>query len=1808
MVDRVVTNPPAPSRTGQSSPTQPSPVPSSVSRSNNAEGLPPGFFSEVGETPQPTPPAPAPPAPAPTTPDLEPPGAPSAPLPARPPGPPPKPGWVWDPSRGWLSPPVYQETRSYEQEAKKYYGGVDRATSGQSALAATRTREKLLEDYPINRATVPDTASRRAKVLAEIADAQKARAAQRAAGMKPYTINWWLTIQQRARAKEIPIEEAYEQATKEKPLFAIPAAERKPEPLPSVWVAPTEPEGYAGGVGTVIGGVERGKPVTVIGEKGQVTVPWDVYEAMSTATNPEAQFLLLRQAGVIGKGSEYVAGEREGTWSYIPEEEVKRREAGQAESRASQAEYDKWVEDFTSSQKATGYSDADIQRQIADIASGQYQVLDYETNQFYPTYREAVEGLEEMYQQFPEAGTSPGKVPLPQAIETRKAQYEAQQTTIQELRDKGLATEVGKLAIGEYGPEVPENLRWNYDLIGALDAGIDRSRLDDVFGVAAVADADRLRTALKGIEDYKTKDGYNIAKLVLDSEKNPELLRQAQIAFDSDEGRAMLAKYQEQIRPSDAWWYRTDTGEYKTISDKERQQIIKDKGEFYAEQRITRTTEGLGAAFQRLMMSPTLSPEFKPIETPSVDYMNRIADFDFFDKGGSVKERMALTDAMRRAGFIPSVAGFRLLPDDDKKKVVDEFEMGPTVSRLLEPVDKKVGEWLESVNEWRTEGTVSKPFRGVAAGGATLLSMLYSLPASGVKMVADTAEGYHKATLAEAAMLPIGMTEFLSVQLPKAIGTDPISGIPYAITVLAPHLLLKGGLRVVDTTFKYARGAVKPYRVTAGVTALEEPVPRTQLAGNMSPYDAIKLVSDVEKAWGGAGTVPINVRDILKVDPVAAAIFTGMTKGIDIKIKNVRGTIIGRVNPSQMGIENVLYSVSTSTEAIAKEMGKTGGKFAPEGVQWFSPNYSADILGWPQYLSREGYSPGGVMLRFSSKDVMPYPKDIWNKAVTPKNIEAVKAEYRRAGKEIPDRVTLMNDAVRNEILRRGSLPPGHPEAFPPGLYPLFKWHWSKEPSGRLAPTYELEWIAPRGTDIFGFKPSGRAYRLATGETALPEVATLTLDSPVGAMDKVTGQGVRVGQKLPVIVAATKAALAEGKGIPSVKDMMVIQMLYKPYVGLKNVFQPGRAVRPTAAAGEAFTTRKWYSRAVKLESPKVAAEVAATKGILDKVVKRRGQEPLSTPELARTLGAIVDKDGRITRTRDPHLHPEYDYSDNWVTSRVGVMLEHPTKKGSYIVFSDTAEPYGVYNMIGGQVDPMGTPRVPGRPKGRVSLEEAAREQMLSEVGVDLQQIRPARIHEGKTTEHSLYGTYMFDAKPSSLSFKVIKDAMGRYEVRDAITLSPGDKAVVTPALYIELYKRGFDVRNLMVADSHLPTAGIKQYPKGTPEYEIIRNAKKSPMTYDPKTRTYTGAPEIAKDKVIFSVPEAQAIKWPNPPARYVARGEIAAGMEGALPFRDIIGERIKTRYLAPVVASLGARERLVTGTDEALPTTISELRLSPPLEPEAVPISPEDLTVKPMIEPEPVPVVSDTTVRPVEGIREGMATAEPEPAMQAIEETTTPTPEEGTTPTPEEGTTPTPEEGTTPVPEERIVTGEETVTGVEKGKRILRPPTTSMAGLERVKIPEGSITFAWGKVLRGSGANRRKVPVWRYIPPPWTQSKPETLYAPPIGAKNIDSSNPYTTVQRIGKSGSVVPKTISIDLGVTDALISDYGKRIAFSGRGQDTDVGERLPSATKGMSIPASEEMFEITPKGRTFQRRGRAKPTKLSHYDYMTTLKGFKP
>jgi hypothetical protein len=163
------------------------------------------------------------------------------------------------------------------------------------------------------------------------------------------------------------------------------------------------------------------------------------------------------------------------------------------------------------------------------------------------------------------------------------------------------------------------------------------------------------------------------------------------------------------------------------------------------------------------------------------------------------------------------------------------------------------------------------------------------------------------------------------------------------------------------------------------------------------------------------------------------------------------------------------------------------------------------------------------------------------------------------------------------------------------------------------------------------------------------------------------------------------------------------------------------------------------------------------------------------------------------------------------------------------------------------------------------------------------------------------------------------------------------------------------------------------------------------------------------------------------------------------------------------------------------------------------------------------------------------------------------------------------------------------------------------------LPAGSITWATGAL--GKGKNKK--PVWKWIAPPYTQDKPYTLTAPPMGALRTNSRIPSETIQMIGEPDARVPRRITVDQGIVDILVSEGGKHIEFTGGGLKTDVGARIPSTTEGLSIEDGGDYLEDDFAGlsrideakvdRRITKRTKRPAKRLSEYDRMTTLKGFR-
>lgn len=105
-------------------------------------------------------------------------------------------------------------------------------------------------------------------------------------------------------------------------------------------------------------------------------------------------------------------------------------------------------------------------------------------------------------------------------------------------------------------------------------------------------------------------------------------------------------------------------------------------------------------------------------------------------------------------------------------------------------------------------------------------------------------------------------------------------------------------------------------------------------------------------------------------------------------------------------------------------------------------------------------------------------------------------------------------------------------------------------------------------------------------------------------------------------------------------------------------------------------------------------------------------------------------------------------------------------------------------------------------------------------------------------------------------------------------------------------------------------------------------------------------------------------------------------------------------------------------------------------------------------------------------------------------------------------------------------------------------------------PDGSVVWLMGELKRGQE--------WKAILPPYNQNKPISSTKPPHGVK-VTSGTPQQTLTFIG--GKPPFRNVAFDLGITDGYIDVKNKRIAFKGGGLATNVGIRIPSTTRGITL-----------------------------------------
>ncbi len=350
----------------------------------------------------------------------------------------------------------------------------------------------------------------------------------------------------------------------------------------------------------------------------------------------------------------------------------------------------------------------------------------------------------------------------------------------------------------------------------------------------------------------------------------------------------------------------------------------------------------------RSKVSKYTGSEAEPPRAITVAYLDQIADYDFFKNGGTVKERNALVNAMRTAGFSPDVDAYRKLSAANKRKVASVMEFVPS-SKLIETyIDKPVAEFLDNLETKaaNVNNPVLKVLANLAAGTVSFVTGGTLAPVStSVKTISDIAEGYPKHAVAQALNLPIGMVEWAAVHVPQLIINDPVAGVSYAIGALSAPYIPKAvkSLKIQTVEIPTTEGVVKTWqgltvsdRMTIGMSR-----GKLTLGGrNITLPEASKIIEGYE---------PISVVETkVFVDParLEKAGFSKTEVNKLVQTLKVRDLLAGRKSPyldPDVLLEPTKYITGPEMEAMLKILNEHSREFKSADLLYGSKAIKAQL-------------------------------------------------------------------------------------------------------------------------------------------------------------------------------------------------------------------------------------------------------------------------------------------------------------------------------------------------------------------------------------------------------------------------------------------------------------------------------------------------------------------------------------------------------------------------------------------------------------------------------------------------------------------------------------------------------------------------------------------------------------------------------------------------------------------------------------------------------------------------------------------------
>lgn len=151
--------------------------------------------------------------------------------------------------------------------------------------------------------------------------------------------------------------------------------------------------------------------------------------------------------------------------------------------------------------------------------------------------------------------------------------------------------------------------------------------------------------------------------------------------------------------------------------------------------------------------------------------------------------------------------------DKEKQEVVRNYQtMAQWWEQKIDPIITNVSQnmidWMHTLPDNTVLSGVGKPLKSFGVGlGEAAIGITMGLGGAAIKGVAELVSGNPQAAVSQLANVPIGMEQWLFVDTPKNIITDPISGIPRFIGNLSLEPVTKGIVKDIKNVYTLAKTA-----------------------------------------------------------------------------------------------------------------------------------------------------------------------------------------------------------------------------------------------------------------------------------------------------------------------------------------------------------------------------------------------------------------------------------------------------------------------------------------------------------------------------------------------------------------------------------------------------------------------------------------------------------------------------------------------------------------------------------------------------------------------------------------------------------------------------------------------------------------------------------------------------------------------------------------------------------------------------------------------------------------------------------------